>query len=215
MEGRWVSGHFLSGQTGCTPAELIPCSRQSSATGTPPSVCFNIPIIWGSLDLLIFISNLLVHSAEKILLLNPTNFRGDYHLRWCDFVNCGIIGSYIRDMMLEAVEKRFGALRAPETIEMLSDNGSAYIAKETIIFAGQLNLKSCFTPVKSPQSNGMSEAFVKTFKRDYVYINPLPNAETVLKLIAEWFEDYNENHPHSGLKMRSPREFRSAQTATA
>jgi hypothetical protein len=27
---------------------------------------------------LIFISNLLVHSAEKILLLNPTNFRGDY-----------------------------------------------------------------------------------------------------------------------------------------
>ena len=136
-------------------------------------------------------------------------------MAWRTVVNCGISGSDIRDMMLEAVEKRFGALRAPETIEMLTDNGSAYIAKETIIFAGQLNLKSCFTPVKSPQSNGMAEAFVKTFKRDYVYINPLPNAETVLQLIAEWFEDYNENHPHSGLKMRSPREFRSAQTATA
>ena len=136
-------------------------------------------------------------------------------MAWRTVVNCGISGSDIRDMMLEAVEKRFGALRAPETIEMLTDNGSAYIAKETIIFAGQLNLKSCFTPVKSPQSNGMAEAFVKTFKRDYVYINPLPNAETVLQLIAEWFEDYNENHPHSGLKMRSPREFRSAQTETA
>lgn len=136
-------------------------------------------------------------------------------MAWRGVVNCGICGSDISDMMLEAVEKRFGALRAPETIEMLSDNGSAYTAKETIIFARQLNLKSCFTPVKSPQSNGMAEAFVKTFKRDYVYINPLPNAEKVLKLIAEWFEDYNENHPHSGLKMRSPREFRSAQTATA
>lgn len=136
-------------------------------------------------------------------------------MAWRGVVNCGISGSDIRDMMLEAVEKRFGALRAPEKIEMLSDNGSAYTAKETIIFARQLNLKSCFTPVKSPQSNGMAEAFVKTFKRDYVYINPLPNAEKVLKLIAEWFEDYNENHPHSGLKMRSPREFRSAQTATA
>ena len=34
-------------------------------------------------------------------------------------------------------------------------------------------------------------------------------------LIAGWFEDYNENHPHSGLKMRSPREFIAAQTATA
>ncbi|WP_370343423.1 integrase core domain-containing protein, partial [Pararhodobacter marinus] len=36
-----------------------------------------------------------------------------------------------------------------------------------------------------------------------------------LGLIAGWFEDYNDNHPHSGLKMRSPREFISAQTATA
>jgi transposase InsO family protein len=136
-------------------------------------------------------------------------------IAWRAVVNSGISGSDIRDMMLEAVESRFGTIRAPETIEMLSDNGSPYIAKETIIFARQLNLKSCFTPVKSPQSNGISEAFVKTFKRDYVQINPLPNVETVLKLIAEWFEDYNDNHPHSGLKMRSPREFRSAQTATA
>jgi len=24
-------------------------------------------------------------------------------------------------------------------------------------------------------------------------VNPLPNAETVLRLIGEWIEDYNEN----------------------
>ncbi|WP_157932957.1 integrase core domain-containing protein, partial [Roseovarius salinarum] len=36
-----------------------------------------------------------------------------------------------------------------------------------------------------------------------------------LGLIDGWFEDYNENHPHSGLKWRSPREFIAAQTATA
>jgi Transposase, Mutator family len=29
---------------------------------------------------------------------------------------------------------------------------------------------------------------------------------------AGWFEDYNENHPHSGLKMRYPGEFIRAQT---
>ena len=104
--------------------------------------------------------------------------------------------------------------RAPEAIEMLTDNGAPYTAKDTIIFARQLNLKPCFTPVRSPQSNGMSEAFVKTFKRDYVGVNPLPNAKIVLDLVADWFEDYNNNHPHSGLKMRSPREFRSAQIVT-
>ena len=36
----------------------------------------------------------------------------------------GISGSNIRDMMLAAVEDRFGADRAPHPIEHLSDNGS-------------------------------------------------------------------------------------------
>jgi transposase InsO family protein len=49
---------------------------------------------------------------------------------------------------------------------------------------GSDGLKSCFTPVKSPQSNGMSEAFVKTLKRDYVRANPLPDAKTVSSLIG-------------------------------
>ena len=32
-------------------------------------------------------------------------------------------------------------------------------------------------------------------------------AETVIALLPAWFEDYNEVHPHSGLKFLSPREF--------
>ena len=114
-------------------------------------------------------------------------------------------------MLLEAVERRFGTHRAPEKVEVLSDNGSAYTAKDTRIFARQLGLKSCFTPVKSPQSNGMSEAFVKTFKRDYVDVQPKPDAQSVLQSIGAWFDDYNENHPHKALKWRSPREFRRQQ----
>lgn len=34
-------------------------------------------------------------------------------------------------MMLEAVEQRFGSYRTPHPVEMLSDNGSPYIASET------------------------------------------------------------------------------------
>ena len=136
-------------------------------------------------------------------------------IAWRAVVNAGISGSDVRDMMLEAVERRFGGYRASASVEMLSDNGSPYIARETRIFAAQLGLKPCFTPVKSPQSNGISEAFVKTLKRDYVHVTPIPNAEIAMQAIASWFEDYNENHPHSGLKMRSPREVRSAQIATA
>lgn len=117
--------------------------------------------------------------------------------------------------MLEAVERRFGTCRTLSVVETLSDDGSPYVAKETQVFARQLGLKPCLTPVQSPQSNGISEAFVKTLKRDYVQVTPLPDAKTVPGLIGSWFEDHNDNHPHSGLKMRSPREFIAAQTATA
>ena len=132
-------------------------------------------------------------------------------IAWCAAANAGISGSDVRDMMLLAVERRFGDIRAPRPVEWLSDNGSPYTAVETRYFAGQLNLAPCFTPVASPESNGLCEAFVKTFKRDYLRVNPLPDAQTALDQIAGWFEDYNENHPHSGLRMRSPRDFRRAQ----
>ncbi len=100
----------------------------------------------------------------------------------------------------------------PHAIEHLSDNGSAYTARDTRLFAQALNLTPCFTPVASPQSNGMSGAFVKTLKRDYVRISALPDAETALRLIDGWIEDYNEIHPHSALKMASPRQFIRAKS---
>jgi transposase InsO family protein len=57
----------------------------------------------------------------------------------------------------------------------------------------------------------MAEAFVRTLKRDYLRLTPLPDAHTVLRQIAGWLADYNEIHPHSALRMRSPREFIRAQ----
>ncbi len=132
-------------------------------------------------------------------------------IAWHAIANAGISGSMVRDMMLEAVETRFGDLQTPHPLEWLTDNGSVYTAKETRDFAMTLNLVPCFTPVQSPESNGISESFVKTFKRDYARVNPLPDGVTALRQIAGWFDDYNDNHPHSGLKMRSPREFIRAQ----
>ncbi|QLL13450.1 DDE-type integrase/transposase/recombinase [Pseudomonas chlororaphis subsp. aurantiaca] len=53
-------------------------------------------------------------------------------------------------------------------MQWLSDNGSAYIAEQTRLLARQIGLQPVTTPVRSPQSNGMAESFVKTIKRDYV-----------------------------------------------
>jgi transposase InsO family protein len=96
-----------------------------------------------------------------------------------------------------------------------ADTGSPYIAKKTRGDPCRLGLKPCFTPIKSPQSNGIREALVNTLKRDYVAITPLPGARSALGLVAGWIKDRTENHPRSGHKMRSPREVIAAQTAAA
>jgi transposase InsO family protein len=105
----------------------------------------------------------------------------------------GIAGEHIRDLMIEALERRFGSVaHAPHAIEWLADNGSAYTAHETVQYAQALGLIPCFTPVHSPESNGMAESFVKSFKRDYVFLHARPDALSVLGQLAAWFEDYNE-----------------------
>jgi transposase InsO family protein len=41
----------------------------------------------------------------------------------------------------------------------------------------------------------------------------LADARTVMAQLPATFEHFNEVHPHSSLKMRSPREFRQRQAA--
>ena len=125
----------------------------------------------------------------------------------------GISGEMIRDMMVRCVEQRFGDIRAPHPVQWLSDNGSIFAAHRTLEIALALNLVPCFTPVESPESNGMAEAFVKTFKRDYVRVGLVPDAAAALLLVDSWMEDYNTVHPHSRLGYRSPREYILSQPA--
>ena len=115
----------------------------------------------------------------------------------------------VQSLMIEAVEARFKQTRAPRTIQFLTDRGSIYRADETRLLARSLNLQSCFTMAYSPESNGMAEALVKTIKRDYVYVNDCKDPETVSKMFPEWFRDYNEVAPHSGLGMLSPVEYKN------
>jgi transposase InsO family protein len=122
-------------------------------------------------------------------------------------------GSDIRDLMAQSVEARFQSTQTPHPVEWLSDNGPPYTAHETRAFGALSGLLVCNTPAYSPESNGMAEAFVKTFKRDYVYLNDVSSAAAVLAQLPAWFADYNEHPPHKGLKMLSPRQFRRLHSA--
>ena len=147
-------------------------------------------------------------------------FNGE-HIQVCFILDChdreiisytatsGYINSdMVCDMALCGMEYRFGRVNAlPEPIEWLTDNGPCYTSRKTKGFLMELGFAVCNTPPYSPESNGMAESFVKTFKRDYVYVNDRPDSLTVIAALDKWFEDYNEIHPHKGLKMMAPREY--------
>lgn len=123
----------------------------------------------------------------------------------------GYTAQMAQSVLISAVETRFNSSRTPHWLEWLTDNGSCFTARETLSLAREIGIINCFTPVRSPESNGMAEAFVKTIKRDYADLASLPDAKQALRQLSEWIEDYNENAPHKGLKMLSPREYRRQQ----
>ncbi|HBN1757374.1 TPA: IS3 family transposase, partial [Escherichia coli] len=125
----------------------------------------------------------------------------------------GFDSETVQDVMLGAVERRFGNELPASPVEWLTDNGSCYRANETRQFARMLGLEPKNTAVRSPESNGIAESFVKTIKRDYISIMPKPDGLTAAKNLAEAFEHYNEWHPHSALGYRSPREYLRQQAS--
>ncbi|WP_416209878.1 IS3 family transposase, partial [Klebsiella pneumoniae] len=127
--------------------------------------------------------------------------------------NGGYDSETVQDVMLGAVERRFGNSLPTSPVEWLTDNGSAYRSYQTRQFARMVGLEPKHTAVRSPESNGMAESFVKTMKRDYISIMPKPDGLTAVKNLAEAFEHYNEWHPHSALRYRSPREYLRRRTS--
>ncbi|HFL9281046.1 TPA: IS3 family transposase [Escherichia coli] len=125
----------------------------------------------------------------------------------------GFNSETVQDVMLGAVERRFGNELPASPVEWLTDNGSCYRANETRQFARMLGLEPKSTAVRSPESNGIAESFVTTIKRDYISVMPKPDGLTAAKNLAEAFEHYNEWHPHSALGYRSPREYLRQQAS--
>jgi len=75
----------------------------------------------------------------------------------------------LAELLREAIGHRFGGARThARVIEFLSDNGPEYTAHRFRPFVRAMGLSPCHTPRRSPESNGLVEAFFGSFKQDYV-----------------------------------------------
>lgn len=122
-----------------------------------------------------------------------------------------LAGHDIRGLVTDAVRQRFGDGRPTRPLQWLSDNESMYTALETVIAVERLGLTPITTPVCSPESNGISEAFHHTLRRDYIAGADLSSAAAVLAQLPQWVADYNSFAPHSSLGWRSPMDYRRSQ----
>lgn len=84
-------------------------------------------------------------------------------LRWA-VTTGGFDSETVQDVMLGAVERRFGNELPASPVEWLTDNGSCYRANETRQFARMLGLEPKNTAVRSPESNGIIGANPATFQ---------------------------------------------------
>jgi putative transposase len=99
------------------------------------------------------------------------------------------------------------------TVQWLSNSGSISIALETAVHAERLEVVT--TLVGSPESNGMSEAFVSTMRGGWVESAEPWSEAQVSAQVPQWIEGCNEVAPHSSLGMKSPREARAEPTRSA
>ena len=114
----------------------------------------------------------------------------------------------LSEVVREAIFARFGDTRTQaQGIEFLSDNGPEYLAQSFRRDLEAWGLVPCRTPCRSPESNGVAEAFFGSLKRDYVYQSCLETVADLERQLPGWIANYNQVAPHSALGMRSPAQF--------
>ena len=128
-------------------------------------------------------------------------------IAWSAVANAGISGEMVRDLMIAAVERRFGNDQSPAQGRMA--------VRQRLRLHRQANGRNGVRPRAHLALHACpfarKQRHVGELRQDpETRLRPgtiLPDAATILAKLPDWIEDYCEVHPHSGLKFRSPREF--------
>jgi len=104
---------------------------------------------------------------------------------------------------LEHATAWFAARGAPVE-EILTDNGSCYIAKDFTAACDRLGIKHLRTRPHRPRTNGKAERFIQTLLREWAYAAVYRTSDHRALALTPWLDYYNHRRPHGALGHRAP-----------
>jgi transposase InsO family protein len=87
---------------------------------------------------------------------------------------------------------------------VMTDNGSAYVARAFAAACQRLGLRHLRTRPYTPRTNGKAERFIQTLLREWAYHRPYPTSGRRRRALAPWLRYYNARRPHTSLNYRPP-----------
>lgn len=89
--------------------------------------------------------------------------------------------------------------------ELLTDNGSCYVARRFRQACKRHGLRHIRTKPYRPQTNGKAERFIQTMLVGWAYKRAYRTSNQRRKALPTWLRYYNEQRPHRALGMISPK----------
>lgn len=96
------------------------------------------------------------------------------------------------------------AARGVRVERVMSDNGSAYLARAFATTCHQLALRHLRTRPYTPRTNGKAERFIQTLLREWAYVRAYPTSARRRRALGPWLRYYNHRRPHTALGYRPP-----------
>jgi transposase InsO family protein len=96
------------------------------------------------------------------------------------------------------------AARGVRVERVMSDNGSAYVARAFAAACAQHGLRHLRTRPYTPRTNGKAERFIQTLLREWAYAKPYVSSARRRRALQPWLRYYNHRRPHTALRQRAP-----------
>jgi len=114
--------------------------------------------------------------------------------------SCSALGAVMA--LADAASKR-----PTESLELRSDNGCHYGAKDFRHELRRLGITHTRTMVNTPKGNSVVERFFRSLKEECVWQKQFRNFAEAKTDVDAWISRYNQERPHQTLKYETPQRF--------